>query len=503
MKLMLPPSVKNWLSLAGVVIVLTSLFMIVFLFIVTTILREQAVYLGLVIYILLPAVMIVGLIFIPTGMFLEIRREQRQGVRPTVGWPKIDLEEPRHRHAFFIFVVGTGIFVLLSAVGSYEAFHYTESTSFCGSLCHVVMEPEYAAHSHSPHAQVPCAACHVGPGANWYVRSKLSGLYQVYATVADVYPRPIPTPIKDLRPARAVCEQCHWPQKFYGHKLQLQTHYLTDRDNSPWRIGLNLKIGPSQAALGLIEGIHWHINPHVRIDYIATDHERQQISWVRYTNLDSGEVKVFRDKGQPSAIGTLPRGEMRTMDCIDCHNRPSHLYRSPAQFINAAMTAGRIPAALPEIKKLAVQLASISYPSANAAQEGIRSGVTQFYRLSYPELFARQRALVEKCVTGVQEEFAHNIFPFMKVSWKAYPDNIGHLYFIGCFRCHNGSHVSDTGETIRRDCVLCHDIGIQGISGKWMEVARIGESLEFRHPENIGDTWRDTPCTDCHTGGNP
>ncbi len=504
MKLMLPPSSKNWLSLAGVVIALTSLFMIVFLFIVTSLMREQAVYLGLVTYILLPAIMIVGLLFIPVGMFLKNRRERHEEHQLAAGWPKIDLNIPHYRHAFFIFIIFSGFFLLLSAVGSYEAFHYTESTSFCGTLCHAVMEPEYTAHSNSPHAKVPCAVCHVGPGADWYVRSKLSGLYQVYATVADVYPRPIPTPIKNLRPARAVCEQCHWPQKFYGHKLQLQTHYLPDRDNTPWRIGLNLKVGPSQAALGLIDGIHWHINSRVRIDYIAADSGRQQIPWVRYTNLDSGAVKVFRDKGRTTGSGVLPPpGVMRTMDCIDCHNRPSHLYRAPAQFINAAMTAGRIPATLPEIKKLAVQFTSVTYPSGIAAQESIRAGILQFYQLHYPDLFASQRALVEKGVTGVQEEFMKNIFPYMKVSWKAYPDNIGHLYFSGCFRCHNGNHVSDTGETISNSCTLCHDISIQGTPGKGLEAARIGESLKFRHPEEIGDAWQDTPCSDCHTGGNP
>ena len=476
--------------------------MIVFLFIVTSILRAQAVYLGLVTYILLPAVMIVGLLFIPIGMLREMRRERLEGVQPSAGWPKIDLEDPRHRHTFFVFVVGTSIFVLFSAVGSYEAFHYTESTGFCGTLCHSVMEPEYLAHSHSPHAQVACAACHVGPGADWYARSKLSGLYQVYATIADAYPRPIPTPIKNLRPARAVCEQCHWPQKFYGHKLQLRTHYLSDPGNTPWRIGLNLKVGPPQSALGLIEGIHWHINPHVRIDYLAADLSRQRIPWVRYTNLDSGEVKVFRDKGE-SANNNPPKGELRTMDCIDCHNRPSHLYRPPAQFIDAAMTAGRIPSTLPGIKNLAVQLCTPPYQSIDKANEAIGAGIRRFYQLNYPDLFSRQRAIVDKGVTGVQGELAQNIFPLMRVSWNAYPDNIGHLYFIGCFRCHNGSHQTDKGETIRRDCTMCHDIGIQGIPGKGMESARFGEGLMFRHPEDIGNAWQETPCTDCHTGGGP
>ena len=502
MRLMLPSTVRNWVSVAGVIIALTALFMILFLFIVSSIIKEQAVYLGLVTYILLPSVMIVGLLLIPAGMLLEMKRQQRGGAPAEAGWPKIDLAQPRHRHAFFIFVVGTAIFVLLSAVGSYEAFHYTESTSFCGTLCHSVMEPEYTAHSHSPHAKVACAACHVGPGADWYARSKLSGLYQVYATAADVYPRPIPTPIKNLRPARAVCEQCHWPQKFYGHKLQLRTHYLSDKANTPWRIGLNLKVGPPQEAHGLIEGIHWHINPRVRIDYAASDPVRQQIPWVRFTNLDNGSVKVFRAKGQPAGAPPAP-GEIRTMDCMDCHNRPSHLYRPPAQFIDEAITAGRIPLALPEVKRLALKLCTPTYQSADEAQQKIRAGFTEFYQASYPELFARQRELVEKGAAGVQAEFAQNIFPFMKVAWTAYPDNIGHLFFSGCFRCHDDNHVSDQGETISRDCALCHDIVVQGIADKGLEKARLGESLVFRHPEDIGDAWQQTPCADCHSGGQP
>ena len=501
MKFLLPPSTKNWLSLAGVIIVLTSLFMIAFLFIVTAVLKAQAVYLGLVMYILLPAIIILGLIFIPIGMLREVRRERREGVHPAAGWPKIDLEEPRYRHAFFIFVVGTSIFVLLSAVGSYEAFQYTESTEFCGTLCHRVMNPEYTAHRHSPHAQVACVACHVGPGADWYARSKLSGLYQVYATLADVFPRPIPTPIKNLRPARAVCEQCHWPQKFYGQKFVLRTHYLSDPGNTPWDIGLNLKLGPSQPALGLVEGIHWHVNRQVRIDYLAADAGRQQLPWVRYTNLQTGEVKVFRDKNRSAAGGSPSAGVLRTMDCMDCHNRPAHLYRVPSRFIDEAMTAGRIPATLPGIKRLAVQLCMHPYQTPEQAREAIRAGITRFYQLSYPQLYAQQRPLVEKGVAGVQEEFAQNIFPSMRVAWSAYPDNIGHLYFSGCFRCHDGSHQTDRGETISRDCTLCHDIGIQGPRGKEMEAARFGKSLSFRHPVDIGNAWQETPCTDCHTGG--
>ena len=90
---------------------------------------------------------------------------------------------------------------MLSSLGSYRVFEETESPQFCGALCHTVMKPEYTAYKISPHSRVRCTECHIGPGASWFVRAKLSGLYQVYATVTDVYPRPIPVPVQNLRPA--------------------------------------------------------------------------------------------------------------------------------------------------------------------------------------------------------------------------------------------------------------------------------------------------------------
>ena len=98
------------------------------------------------------------------------------------------------------------LLVVISAVLSYRAYQFTDSVAFCGATCHTPMKPEYTAYQDSPHARVPCVGCHVGPGATWYVRSKLSGTYQVYAVFRDVYPRPITTPISDLRPVQQACE---------------------------------------------------------------------------------------------------------------------------------------------------------------------------------------------------------------------------------------------------------------------------------------------------------
>ncbi|TFG98470.1 MAG: cytochrome C, partial [Calditrichales bacterium] len=280
MKLRLPHSTQNWISLIGATIAVISLFMIIFLFVITGVLAQQGSYMGLVIYILLPGVMITGLLLIPLGMLLTIRKQKKESEEEIPDWPKINLNDVRHRNAFFIFAIGTTIFLFLSAVGSYEAFHYTESVEFCGTLCHEVMQPEYVAYQHSSHARVACVACHVGSGVDWYMRSKLSGMYQVYAVLAGVFPRPIPTPVHNLRPARETCEQCHWPEKFYTKNLHYERHYLNDEENTAWGITLQMKIGASHAALGLQEGIHWHINQDVKIEYISGDEKHETIPWV-------------------------------------------------------------------------------------------------------------------------------------------------------------------------------------------------------------------------------
>ncbi len=503
MKVKLPASSQNWISLIGATVALVSLFMIVFLFTVTIFLGSQGAYLGLVTYILLPAVMVAGLVLIPIGMILKIRREHRAGTRAQAGWPRIDLNDPRYRNAFFIFAIGTAIFLFISAIGSYEAFHYTESTKFCGTLCHSVMHPEYTAYQNSPHAQVACVNCHVGPGAGWYVRSKLSGMYQVYAVLANVYPKPIPTPIKNLRPAREVCEQCHWPQKFYAHALQLETHYLPDENNTRWDIQLIMKIGAPQSALGLIEGIHWHINKHVKVEYIATDESRENIAWVRFTNLQTHEVKTFMDEDNPLDQAQMDTLEVRTMDCIDCHNRPSHLYRAPTLFINTAMTAGEIPPDLPEIKSVCVDLCSEEYPSMDSAMVHINNYIDHYYQDNYPDIYKSNPEMVKQAIAGLQQAFSTNIFPEMKVRWSAYPDHIGHLEFNGCFRCHNDRHATKSGEVISRDCNLCHTITAQGTPGKDMQTTMVGNNLEFKHPVDIDQAWKESLCTDCHTGLNP
>ena len=191
---------------------------------------------------------------------------------------------PRQRNAFLLVAVVTFVFLMFTALGSYRTYEFTESVQFCGQTCHAVMKPEYTAYQNSSHARVACVQCHIGPGATWFVKSKLSGSYQVYATLFHKYPRPIPTPVQNLRPAQETCEQCHWPQKFYGAVEKVRTHFMSDEKNSPWTVEMLLKVGGGDPTHGPVGGIHWHMNVANKVEYIATDEARQIIPWVRITD---------------------------------------------------------------------------------------------------------------------------------------------------------------------------------------------------------------------------
>lgn len=503
MKLKLPHSTQNWISLIGSTVALICFFMIAFLFIISSIFESSNSYLGLVIYIALPGVMIIGLLLIPLGMYIKSRREKKHAEIEKKGWPVLDFNNAGHRNAFIVFAIGTSVFLLASAIGSYEAFHFTESVEFCGTICHETMKPEFTAYQNSPHARVACVECHVGSGAGWYVKSKLSGLYQVYAVTLGTVPKPIETPITSLRPARETCEECHWPQKFYSGKLITQKHYLADEQNSEWDITLTMKTGSLISARGLEEGIHWHINPNVRIEYKAVDKKRENIPWVRYTNLKTGEVSIYQSAEEELTAEQLDSLETRTMDCMDCHNRPSHNYKPAALFINEAITSGKIPRELPQIKYAALEVIAREFSTTDSAMTAISNYINEFYRDNYPDEFENKKHLITAAIKGIQNEFAKNIFPEMKVRWNVYPNNIGHLEFMGCFRCHNDNHQSEMGKVISKDCNLCHSINAQGPPDN-LETAPLNTYLEFKHPgEDVGDSWKDMVCVDCHTGLNP
>jgi hypothetical protein len=340
--------------------------------------------------------------------------------------------------------------------------------------------------------------CHVGSGASWYVRSKLSGLHQVYAVLTNSYPRPIETPLHDLRPARETCEKCHWPQKFYARTLWTNKYFLADSLNTEWDIMLEMKTGPEYSGLGLIEGIHWHINPEVTIEYISENDKRENITYVKYTNKTTGKVKIYRNDSNPISDSLLAISATRTMDCIDCHNRPSHNYDSPPVYFDKAMMSGGISKNIPFFKKVAMGILKNTFSDKDTALMIIRDSITSYYKSAQNAFYTKNQSLVDSSVSAIQRSFSLNTFPKMKVTYDHYPEHIGHLESDGCFRCHNDAFKAEDGTRISKDCNLCHTIVGQGKAGT-IEYTNVRENLEFKHPVDIGTAWKEASCSECHT----
>ncbi|MEZ5000727.1 MAG: NapC/NirT family cytochrome c [Bacteroidales bacterium] len=493
----LPDSYYNPISLIGSFLAGVSLSLIITFLLAMAIFGAASSYIGLFIYIVLPVFLVLGLILIPVGMLRRTRQLKKQDAPVFKKGLMIDLNNRKHRNALAIFVAGTFIFLFMTGIGSYEAFHYTESNEFCGLLCHRVMEPEYVAYQGSDHARVACVECHVGPGADWYVKSKLSGLYQVYSVTFNKFPQPIPTPVHSLRPARETCEKCHWPNKFYSYRINNEKHYLSDEMNSEWNIQLKMKTGSEHSSLGLAQGIHWHINPDIRIEYIASTPDRETIPWVRSINLATGDTIVYRDVIEPIDQESADTLEIRTMDCIDCHNRPSHQYLPPQKFIDARIASGEIPVVLPEIKRLSMELLSPMYSSKDSAGIIIGNSIREFYASMYPELADTSSQLIDRAIAGIMDGYSKIFSPISKASWDVYPDNIGHVEFNGCFRCHNGNHMDENENSISRNVSCAISIVLQGRPDNLL-VASANGSLEFQHPVDVGEAWKEYSCTECH-----
>ncbi len=482
-----PSLLRNWLSLSGLVVVIGSLFSFFLLFLLDILATFSNPYVGILTFVVAPGFLILGLLVTLIGALRERRKLGKSvGVLPKV---VVDLTRPRDRRILGFFIVGSLVFLLLTAMGSYHTYHLTETTQFCGETCHTVMKPELVTYQHGPHARVSCTECHIGKGARWFVKAKISGTYQLYATTFDKFPRPVPTPIKNLRPAQETCEQCHWPQKFVGNLERSYHYFLGDETNSPFSVSLLMKVGGGDPTHGPEGGIHWHMNVNNKVEYIATDEARQKIPWVRIVDRQ-GVVTEFRTKSFTNAPDPAL---IRRMDCMDCHNRPAHMYKTPSDAVNLAMSLNRIDTKLPWIKTNAVHALTRNYGSETEALQGIATLLAGKY--PRPEETSSRKQAIE----SVQEIYKDNFFPEMKASWKVYPDNIGHKNWPGCFRCHDGKHTTADGkQSIKAsDCTACHTILAQG-RGKDLEKLTIG-GVKFAHP---GDELEENPqCTECHSAG--
>jgi nitrate/TMAO reductase-like tetraheme cytochrome c subunit len=490
----IPSLFRNLTSYTGIALGISSLASILFLSVAEATAAHSSPYLGIFTYIIAPAFLVLGLIIMFIGALIERRRRKRSSTE-YAAYPRIDLNNPAARQKLMIFTGITFLFLMISAVGSYKAYEHTETVSFCGETCHDVMHPEFIAYQNSPHARVTCAECHVGSGAGWYVRSKLSGAYQVYAAAFNKYPKPIPTPVQNLRPAQETCEQCHWPQKFFGAQLKVFNRYGYDETNTLRQTRMLINTGGGSPQKGAAAGIHWHMNIANEITYASSDPQRQIIPWVQMKSHD-GTVEEFRlvdSKLTPAQIKAMPS---RRMDCIDCHNRPSHIYRTPDEALNQSFSAGKLDISLPYLKRQGVEVLSKAYSSTDQAVRAIDSGLTTFYRTSYPDVYAGTKVAVNNAVAEIKRIYTTNFFPEMKVNWQTHPNNIGHFYNNGCFRCHDGRHVSPAGKVIRNDCNICHETLDQKEAGTAIALSQ----GSYEHPLDFFGGLANHACTDCHSG---
>jgi hypothetical protein len=515
-----PSLFRNYISFAGAAIAAAGLVSIALMILLElTGSESHNPYLGIFTYIIFPSVMGFGLLLIPLGMLWERRRRRKLSPAEIAAFPVLDLNNPRRRRNFITFLLVMFVFLFMSAFGSYRAFEHTESVAFCGQTCHTVMKPEFVAYQASPHARVRCVECHVGPGADWYVRSKISGAYQLYSVAFNKYPRPIKTPVHNLRPAPETCEQCHWPEKFFGTQLKLFNRYAYDERNTLRQTRMLINVGGGSPSAGTAAGIHWHMNIANEITYVSADAQRQVIPWVRMKDRQGNVTEFYAQEGKQLTPAEIERAPKRRMDCVDCHNRPSHIYVPPDAAIDTALAAGKLDASLPFLKRETVAALSQPYTTTDEALNAISASLDNFYRTNYPDVHARQGAAVNMAVGETQRIYQTYFFPEMKTDWRTHPNNIGHFYSSGCFRCHDGQHTSNTGRVIRNDCNICHTVLDQtdkgAVStagdGSFRHPVALGylsqlncatchkDNKPFQHPVNLGDLSQ-FQCIDCHAG---
>jgi len=489
-----PNAFYNPITLFGLGLSLLSLALISFLLVLDYFSATSKPYVGVIAFILLPLVFIAGGLTSFWGAWRYHRHLAKKGI-VVYHLPRVDLNDPRHLRATLFSLAAVLAVGGTAAFTSYQAYEYTESDEFCGTTCHSVMNPEFTAYQFSPHARVGCVECHIGSGADYFVKSKLSGSYQVYAVAFNKYPRPIPTPIQNLRPAQETCEQCHWPKNFFSEKLHKNSYFLSDEKNTRWDLDLLMKIGGGNIEVGPTSGIHWHMNIANVVTYGTVDSSRQTIAWVKSRD-SAGVERIYRNTDQPLSAEDSSKVMVRKMDCLDCHNRPSHAYHPPAMSVNTAMTYGWIDPSLPYVKSVAVDALDRGYTTNTVAMDSIRVLLSDYYEEKYPDIARRDRGKIERTIQEVQKIYSRNYFPEMKVEWRKFPDNIGHLFYPGCFRCHDGKHVDAEGKSLSRECNVCHTILAQQFQDDKLRLSLGG--VEYRHPVDIGDAWKEMNCNDCH-----
>jgi hypothetical protein len=482
---------RNRTSYIGMYLAAAGLVLILFTTVIDWLQEGHSSYVGLIL------IFFAGMVLLGGTLILFGAWRSRHARADAVPEKRLNLNEPADRRKFYLLFFGGALLLNIAVFATYSGYRYTETSTFCGALCHT-MTPEYTAYKSSPHAHVDCVECHVGPGVSYYLKYKLAGVRQLVALLLDTYAAPIPTPVENLRPARAVCEHCHWPGKFFGTKLVQRPWFHADAQNTPEQITLGVKIGGR-----LFHSIHYsHINGIRKMEYAARDRREQDIPWVSVTRLD-GSIEEYLSLDYKGPTGKFV-AEARVFDCIGCHNRPAHIFHSPDWVTNVWLAANLIPRDLPWIKKVAVEALSKPYPDRKQAHAGISSAITGFYGRQYPELATSRKRDIEQTVAAVTGLYDRNVFPEMKVNWQTHIDNGGHRDWPGCFRCHDGRHVTKSGTVLSRECTLCHTMPVRGPLQPLGVMTECTSGAEASwHPLDLSGKHGRIFCSRCHLGGDP
>ena len=474
---------RNWISWIGLVLAVSAVFAFILLFLLDQFSGHRNPYVGILGYAVAPFFLLLGVVIAIIGALLHWRRQRKTAVvTPEAPVITIDFSRARDRRIFAIFGIASVVFLLITAAGSYETYQYTESVQFCGKQCHLPMHPQDITAEHTAHASVECVACHVGPGAAAYFKTKINGVKQLYHTVRNDFDRPIQ--IGHARPAQAICEQCHWPKKYVGPVVRSYQHYLADEKNTPFAVRLILNVGGGDESNGPKGGIHWHMNIANKIEYIATDDSLMTIPWVRMTD-PQGQVHEYRDADFKEDISKFP---IHRMDCMDCHSRPAHKVHTPNDAVDLALSTGKLDPATPWVKAKVVTAITKPYSTTPQAEQGIAADL----RNDYPD-----PAQSDRIIKVAQNIYRENFFPEVKTDWRTHPDFVGHKTWNGCFRCHDGKHnTADGSASIKAsDCRSCHVIVAQGSGEALNQLDAKGH--EFMH---IDAEYSDFTCAECHTG---
>lgn len=410
-------------------------------------------YVGIVIFIMVPAIFVFGLLLIPLGLWLDRRRRIKAGVEAPLP-ATFSLADPNLRRAALFVAAATIVNLAIVSFASFGAIEYSESQAFCGQSCHPVMKPEFEAHRTGPHSRVHCVSCHVGPGAGALVNAKLQGSRQLWLVATNTFDRPIPAPIHNLPSVDGTCANCHWPDRYIGDVIKVFYEYADDEANTETKTTVRLHVGGPIAGTGSGSGIHWHMNRSNVVEYLAADEDRETITYVRSQGRDGAVREYFAEGVTAADVAGKP---LRTMDCTDCHNRAAHSFgTTPERAVDGAIGAGLIDTKIPFIRREAVRALRATYASHEAADQQIDRSIRDALNASLPHGF--EESALRRSIGVAQAIYRRNVFPEMKIGWGSYTNHGGHTTSNGCFRCHDESHKTRDGLAIKQDCESCHSM---------------------------------------------